>query len=152
VALPGWLMPRLKYAPEGPRPWMMERGLRRTATLIRGLSPGAPLILAHLPTRSEIESATPAPLVRRLRADMPGVRWASTLEPLVRLRGNRPTTEWFVPNNSHVSDAGARAYAEAVHAALRPHLAAQLSASVQSAVTATEPGRARNTQPLRAAR
>jgi hypothetical protein len=145
VRLPPSLRPRLKYAPDGPRPWMAERGLELAATQIRELSPAAPLILAHLPTRPEIESATPAPLSGQLRDRVPDVPWVSALEPLRASLGDRTPAAWFVPNNSHVSNEGARAYAEALHVALRPHLLARRPDAHPgvTAVSAADPAAAR---------
>jgi hypothetical protein len=135
VPLPPALMPRLKYAPEGPRPWMVERGLDLAVERIRALRSQVAFVLLHLPTRQELDASGAAPLVGRLRSQLGEITWTTALEPLLAVRARQPGVSWFVPNNSHPSDAGAHAYAEAIHVALRPYLVARRSSAGSAAAS-----------------
>lgn len=111
------LRPRLEYTPQGPNRWRVASGQRAAALQVRELAGRTSLLLLHLPTQPELSGGASAPEVERLRQQTSGLTWLSLLARLRPLAG--AAGDWFVPNNSHLSDHGAAVYAAAVHGELR---------------------------------
>lgn len=137
VDLPSLLRPRLSYRPERPGRFGSESRLRRAVESMRALARRGPTLFLHLPTRGgdggqegwlpELRARAPELALRSLAADLHEAARASS------------PASWYQPDNGHLTDEGASAYAGAAARALAGWLPPERPAGLSA--PAAPPGR-----------
>jgi hypothetical protein len=118
VAAPDFLRPRLPARNRVWSRWSAKASLREIGVAIRAIAERQDTLLLHLPLQHEL-SATAAKAPMGLFDDRgPAIR---SLLPAL-LQKERAAGAWFIPNDGHLTDEGARSYSEAASEVLTSYL------------------------------
>lgn len=126
VPLPDILTPRFSYRPDAVSRWGSGRRLEATVEAMRSLALKGPALFVHLPTRSELASGRPTPLLERLGFRLPDLDLATVQHRLPYRPTDALLDRWFLADNGHLTDAGAVAYGDGMATLVRAYLGRSL--------------------------
>lgn len=122
VPQPDILVPRLSYRPDSVSRWGSVRRWNASVAAMQSLAARGPTLFVHLPTRSELASEQPSPLLAQLRSTQPELALARAHDHLPSGASEEHMDRWFLKGHGHLTDAGTAAYGEAIATVVRAHL------------------------------
>lgn len=124
--LPDILTPRFSYRPDAVSRWGSGRRLEATVEAMRLLALKGPALFVHLPTRPELVSGQPTPLLGTLRSRLPDLDLVTVQHRLPHRPPADLLDRWFLADNGHLTDVGAVAYGEGIATLIRAYLGRSL--------------------------